>query len=674
MKTASTLAFILLVHFTGGDSSGQEARSLPWKAGVARVNITPAAPMWMAGYGARTKPAAGKLADLWAKVLILKDEDGDRAVLITLDLVGIDRELSGAICKPIIERFGFRREQISICCSHTHTGPALWKNLSPLHYLVVDPEQQRLIREYTDRLPPKIVDAVAEALRTAAPARLSWGSAEADFAVNRRENRPESDVPALRRKSALKGPVNHDVPVLAIHGGDEKLAAVVFGYACHSTVLSSYRWSGDYPGFAQAEIEMSHPGCLALFWAGCGADQNPIPRRSEALARHYGKRLAAAVDKVLLTTELSPLPGKLSTSFREVELPLEDLPAKEELEATAGAGNRYEVARARMLLDQVEAGQPLAGSYPFPIASWRLGNEIQWVFLGGETVIDYANRLKSEHRGDRTWVASYANDVMAYIPSERVLREGGYEGRDAMVYYGLPANWKTGLEEQIVDEIGRQLSQSNLPRIAVNNESTGFVDTSTGKPFSIWGVNYDHNEQMQLIEDYWLEDWEQVEEDFREMNNLGVNTVRIHLQLGRFMTGAESTSAEHLGRLKALLDLAEEQELYLFLTGLGCYRKADVPDWYDALEEQKRWQVQVRFWSAVAEACAGRPVVLCYDLNERTHYGRWPWIGVADRGTRRLSLRTTPHARSRRTLPGRSGCFLEQEPRRRPSERSTRIP
>jgi len=105
-----------------------------------------------------------------------------------------------------------------------------------------------------------------------------------------------------------------------------------------------------------------------------------------------------------------------------------------------------------------------------------------------------------------------------------------------------------------------------------------------------------------------------VEEDFREMTQLGANVVRIHLQLGRFMQGPEEPNETSLDQLGRLVALAERTALYLDLTGLACYHKADVPPWYDALTEQARWEVQARFWEAVAGRCATSPAIFCYDL------------------------------------------------------------
>ena len=454
----STLAVGIVI---GSLLHGQLAQAgTGWKAGAARAVITPETPMWMSGYGSRNKPAEGKLTDLHAKVLVLEDEGERRAVLITLDLVGIDQTLTRDICTALADKYGLARHQIGICTSHTHTGPAVGKNLAPLHYLQVDQLQQKLIDDYAVQLRAKVIAVVGEALNSIAPSQLAWGSGTATFAVNRRNNK-EAKVPEVRTAGKLVGPQDHDVPVLTVRDVEGNLKTVVFGYACHSTVLSFYQWSGDYPGFAQIAFEENNPGCQAMFFAGCGADQNPLPRRTVKLARHYGRRLATAVETVVLTSQMSPVRGSLTTSYQDIDLPLAKLPTREDITKDTASTNKYTTARARMLLEQLDDGQSLAGTYPYPIGVWQIGDEVQFVLLGGEVVVDYALRLKAELQGRRTWVAGYANDVMAYIPSRRVLAEGGYEGGGSMVYYGLPTIWAPELENAIVTEVHRQLEPSS---------------------------------------------------------------------------------------------------------------------------------------------------------------------------------------------------------------------
>ena len=424
-----------------------------WQAGVAQKAITPSEPIWMAGYASRDKPASGKLTDLWAKVLVLRDQDGAQAALISLDLIGIDRALSQSICEQLNRQYGLRRDQVAICCSHTHTGPVVAKNLRPMHFEMLSTIQQQQIDRYATYLQQTLVGLVGQAIADLSQVELFWGEGQANFAVNRRNN-PEKEVPRLRTENLLVGPVDHAVPVLAIREG-KRHKAIVFGYACHATVLSSYEWSGDYPGFAQIEVEAAYPNCVAMFWAGCGADQNPLPRRSVQLAKEYGKTLAKSVINTV-NGPLSNVHGKLETTYEEIDLPFDELPTPKELQEEANSKNRYLAARARTLLKTMNQGQPLPETYPYPIAHWKLGNQIRFILLGGEVVVDFAIKTKTRFPG--TWIAGYTNDVMAYIPSKRVWLEGGYEGAGAMMYYGLPTRWHSSVEDKIHTEIDRQLS------------------------------------------------------------------------------------------------------------------------------------------------------------------------------------------------------------------------
>jgi hypothetical protein len=153
-----------------------------------------------------------------------------------------------------------------------------------------------------------------------------------------------------------------------------------------------------------------------------------------------------------------------------------------------------------------------------------------------------------------------------------------------------------------------------MPWVKVAADGKGFVLAPSGRPFVPWGFNYDHDSRGRLIEDYWDDEWPAVEAHFAQMKKLGANVVRVHLQLGKFMAGPERANEKALDRLAKLLGLAEREGLYLDLTGLGCYHKKDVPGWYDALSETDRWDVQARFWAAVAGRCKDSPAVFCYDL------------------------------------------------------------
>jgi len=151
-----------------------------------------------------------------------------------------------------------------------------------------------------------------------------------------------------------------------------------------------------------------------------------------------------------------------------------------------------------------------------------------------------------------------------------------------------------------------------MERVAVTPDGKGFVLADSRAPFRPWGVNYGHGGK--LIEDFWDADWATVAEDFAKLKALGANVARVHLQVGRFMDAADQPHAHALWQLGRLLDLAEQTGVRLDLTGLACYRPADTPAWYDALDEPARWAAQATFWRAVAGRCAASPAVFCYDL------------------------------------------------------------
>jgi neutral ceramidase len=456
---------LLLVLFLVWAAGPLRAADQPsWKAGTARANITPSQPLWMAGFGSRTKPAEGKEMDLWIKALALEDARGHRAVILSGDLLGFPQGIYQRTCAALKEKFALEPDQILLMASHTHSGPVLSNALYDVYPL--DAGQISLIEQYSADLEAKMVETVSKAIADLAPAQLAAGQGTAGFAVNRRNNL-EPDVPRLIATGALKGPVDHSVPVLALYLPDGKLKAVLFGYACHNTVMDFYKWCGDYAGFAQLALERSHPEATAMFFMGCGADQNALPRHQLTLAERYGNMLAASVEEVLLAPprKLSP---ELRTAIATPTLHLGPAPTESELEKLATDKSPMIHRWAARLLADLKAGKAFVRNYPFPVQAWLFGGQQLLVTLGGEPVVDWALKFKQEF-GPQTWVAGYCNDVMTYIPSLRVLKEDvpplaqsrwGYEGAQAIMIYGLPARrWADDVEDLVNTGARRAVEQ-----------------------------------------------------------------------------------------------------------------------------------------------------------------------------------------------------------------------
>lgn len=419
-----------------------------FKAGVATANITPKEYMWMSGYGSRTKPAEGKAHDLFAKAIALEDADGKRLVLVTTDLIGLSKEVSDEVFAAVAKEAKLDRAQLLMNSSHTHCGPVIRDNLTIMFDLT--PAQVKQIKDYTAELKKNLKQIILAAVADLKPATLSYGQGEALFAMNRREKTDKGVINGKNRD----GPVDHSVPVLKVTAADGKTRAIIFGYACHNTTQSYYKWCGDYAGFAQIEVEKANPGAVAMFWIGCGGDVNPQPRGTEELCIQHGKELAVGVAKAL-AGELKPVTGKFVAAYKEVEIKLDGSMTKEKLQAESLSKTVAIKNRAAMLLKHLADHGKLPAGYPhYPVQAWRLGNEIVWVGLGGEVVLDYAIRLRKELPKEKAvWVAAYCNDVMAYIPAKRMLAEGGYEADSSMIYYGMPGKWHESVEDTIITAV-----------------------------------------------------------------------------------------------------------------------------------------------------------------------------------------------------------------------------
>jgi hypothetical protein len=392
-------------------SKARASAEIAWKAGVATAKITPSRPMWMSGYAARKKPSEGTNQDLFAKAIVLEDKSGSRVAIVTLDLIGVLTSLRDSVEKQVAEKYKLVPQSLLLAASHTHCGPEYRDRKG----------SEDAAHTYHKFLEETLVRIVGEALKGLAPAELTYGHARAGFAMNRRRNYqlPKDDINAAKAPNP-DGPVDHDVPVLSVADAAGQTRAVLFGYACHNTTLGFYEFCGDYAGYAQQYLQEDRPGVTAMFIAGCGADQNPYPRSTVERARQHGRSLATAVEAALFA-DPRPLRGPLSCAMEKIRL----------------------------------VKSPERPALEYPIQVIRLGSDVTLVALASEVVVDYSLRLKRQlaRPPAMVWVAGYSNGYFGYIPSDRVLEEGGYEAD----------GWKTPIEEPIVAkalELERRLAGS----------------------------------------------------------------------------------------------------------------------------------------------------------------------------------------------------------------------
>jgi neutral ceramidase len=425
----------------------------PMQAGAAKVKITPEKFGWMTGYGNRNKPADGVKQDLWVRALAIEDAAGKRAVLVTADILGFPPDLSRTLRKQAKEKFGLDEAATMFVASHTHGGPAIPQRPSMEIFHGLDETTGKDLFVYADWLRERTLEAIGAAIEARKPAQLRITKATATFGMNRRF---KNDNGTYSIKDNPTGLVDPEVTIVRAENAAGKPIATVFTYACHCTTLGGniYQYHGDWSGVACDELEKS-TGVPALFATGCGADLNPSPRGTFENADQHGKAMAKAVAGAPAG---DPLSGPIRTKLKMIDLPLEKPPTREILEKFVADKNVFRQRHAKEMLKLLEAGK-LPSAVPFPIQAWHFGDQVL-VSLGGETCVEYALRLKKE-LGAKTWVVGYANEVMCYIPSEKVLEESGYEsgwdpsnGRaiagGSMMYYGWPVPFAPGIEEKII--------------------------------------------------------------------------------------------------------------------------------------------------------------------------------------------------------------------------------
>ncbi len=403
--------------------------------GVAKIDITPNYPIRLNGYLGRNVEATNAVQHLFAKALAIGSDKDQPALLITIDNCILPSMVREQLVQRLQTKARIAPERIALCVSHTHTGPCLTGAAPNLFGMPIPAIDQAHIDRYTSELIDNLEKVCLAALKDRRPAQLAWGQDKADFAANRR-------TPG--------GPVDHDLPFLIVTDPKGNLRAVLANYACHCTTLGGNftQICGDWAGYAQEYLEHDHPGAIAMMAIGCAADANPSPRTGLEFAQKHGREIAEAVNQALNFTR-TPLSGKLECRTKEIELAFDKLPTREQWESLAKQTNAIGY-HARKNLARLDRGEQLETKIPYLVQTWNFGNDLAMVFLSGEVVVDYSLRLKKEFDATRLWVNAYANDVPGYIPSERILKEGGYEGGGAMIYYDHPTRFAPGLEERIV--------------------------------------------------------------------------------------------------------------------------------------------------------------------------------------------------------------------------------
>lgn len=439
-----------------------------WEAGFSKVDITPAEPQRLSGYGNRNVPFAGIDEPLLIRGFALRQGTKGRVlVLLSIDTIGFPGILTTEIHEQVQARHGIDRSQFAICCTHSHTSPHITRGLSNLFATPLTEAEQQNGERYARLIVEKAQDAVDQAIADLQPARMYHGLGEAGFAQNRRVLK---DGIWTGFGVNPDGVVDHTLPFLRITDRQgAKTRGILFNYACHCTTFGGEynRVNGDWAGYAAKFLEQAHDGAVALCTIGTGADMNPHRDSARAfeLAQSQGKEISDEINRLIAgkLTEITPDEEQpLASTFGYAGLPI-DRPTKDQLTQSLKSDSPQTRQHAENMLAVLDRMGRLPETYPMPIQSWRIGNQFEMVFLGGEVCVDYGLRIKKEFAADGeagtvkfslpVWVNAYANDVFGYVAPERMRAEGGYEVDFSMIFYNQPGRWSTGTEEVILRRV-----------------------------------------------------------------------------------------------------------------------------------------------------------------------------------------------------------------------------
>jgi putative membrane-bound dehydrogenase-like protein len=481
-----------------------------WRIGMAKVDITPTEPVRLSGYATRDQAHAGVADPLHVRVCAVTRgaDESSTVLLVSVDSIAVVAGLTQRVSAAVMEQYGVPRSQLVICSTHSHAAPQMAGGLTNLLRSPPAAEQSAALQRYAAVVEQAILGGVGQALAARRAGQLEISEGHAGFAVNRRVLKE-----GLWSGFGIQpdGPVDRRVRVLTARASDGSLIGAAFLYACHCTTLGPdfNRISGDWAGLSAGALERQHPGAVFLPVIGCGADANPEPRRNYEDALAHAASMVAAVQSALAggATPLTQFPvGHFGYAGLAPELP-----ARDDLRAAAEDKDATRRRWAENMLAVWDRMGRLPETYPAPIHTWQFGDQLTWVFLGGEVVVDYALRLERELASQQVWVAAYTDDVFGYVASERMRTEGGYEVDHSMLYYNQPGRWQSGTEDLIVrrvQEILREQAAEDRPRDAAGalqavRVPAGFqVELLAAEPLVSDPVNiaFGHDGRVWLVE------------------------------------------------------------------------------------------------------------------------------------------------------------------------------
>ena len=431
----------------------------PLKAGFAIAKITPPIGTALNGFGERDFDPAGAQGvhdDLYVRALYLR-QGRKEALIMGFDLLFFSREESDRFKAAIGNRIGLAPDETLLNTSHTHTGP----KVGNWYYTDSDPL-------YLQKLERDVVAAALEAKQSAREITLWAGETRTRVPLARRRPLADGSVAFAPNPD---GPVYDFLPFVLFKSRDGSPVCLLFSVACHPSTIKgdelAYFVSADFPGTAAPEIDKFLGKKAALFLQGAGGDA-----KASAIGRDLDQwragtwedvaavgRMIASEIQASYSAGLTKAQPDLQVSLREMRLPLAALPTKEILAAilenpesrAEGAPVHLRVRRmwAEEQIALLDRGFGLRTEVPVLVQGIQLGRGLRIIAVEGELVAELGSLIRDFYGSGITFPLGYSNGAQMYLPTSRMIKEGGYEV-ESYWEYRQPAPLSEGVEAHFI--------------------------------------------------------------------------------------------------------------------------------------------------------------------------------------------------------------------------------
>ncbi len=433
------------------------------RAGFFETDVTPPLGGFLAGFPNRTEGSQGVDDPLYLRVVALEDDAGERAVLVTGDLLKWPRDMSWRTRLWAERELGLPGAALILNTSHTHSAPALFLQRCYPHW--------GLDREYICRVEQAIRDGIAGALADLQPTRVRFGTGEAHFGVSRRLPQPDGRV-VMRPNE--RGYYDPELPVFAFERDGEPVA-VLYSYACHPTSKNTLQVSADWPGQVSRGLKAElGEGVMTLFAQGAGASIMPrmsLAQGADEYAR-YWREVARSIADFVRSDAMREIELELGAAEREFAIPydraklptLDELleladPRDTELPMDVRPANRSIIRLwARDMLELLRT-DALPEAFRMHLTRWRLAEGLQLIGMSGEVTAEVGRAVKDLFPDERTVFLGYCSYTDAYIPTAAMLPEGGHEALASMYFHERPAPFAPEIDAIIAREVQAPAAQ-----------------------------------------------------------------------------------------------------------------------------------------------------------------------------------------------------------------------